>query len=75
MSSLDAVLQPTTQTIYDLFNGRIQFIVPVYQRAYVWNVSQSLDATSDRRLGISGPSDRLTAPEAVTRLPHCLRRS
>lgn len=29
--------QPTTQTIYDLFNGRIQFIVPVYQRAYVWN--------------------------------------
>jgi hypothetical protein len=31
------VQQPTTQTIYDLFNGRIQFIVPVYQRAYVWN--------------------------------------
>ena len=29
--------QPTTQTVYDLFNGRIQFIVPVYQRAYVWN--------------------------------------
>jgi uncharacterized protein with ParB-like and HNH nuclease domain len=31
------VQQPTTQTIYDLFNGRIQFVVPVYQRAYVWN--------------------------------------
>jgi hypothetical protein len=31
------VQQPTTQTIYDLFNGRIQFIVPVYQRAYIWN--------------------------------------
>ncbi|MEO6795904.1 MAG: DUF262 domain-containing protein, partial [Candidatus Dormibacter sp.] len=29
--------QPTTQTVYDLFNGRIQFQVPVYQRAYVWN--------------------------------------
>ena len=27
--------QPTTQTVYDLFNGRIRFIVPVYQRAYV----------------------------------------
>lgn len=31
------MLQPSTPSIYDLFNGRIQFIVPVYQRAYVWN--------------------------------------
>lgn len=29
--------QPQTQTVYDLFNGRIQLVVPVYQRAYVWN--------------------------------------
>ena len=33
--------QPTTQTVYDLFNGRIQFIVPVYQRAYVWNAEEN----------------------------------
>jgi hypothetical protein len=35
------VQQPTTQTIYDLFNGRIQFIVPVYQRAYIWNEAEN----------------------------------
>lgn len=35
------VQQPTTQTIYDLFNGRIQFIVPVYQRAYIWNEEEN----------------------------------
>jgi hypothetical protein len=35
------VQQPTTQTVYDLFNGRIQFIVPVYQRAYVWNEAEN----------------------------------
>jgi hypothetical protein len=35
------VQQPTTQTVYDLFNGRIQFIVPVYQRAYVWNEEEN----------------------------------
>ncbi len=29
--------QPETQTVWDLFNGRVQFVVPVYQRAYVWN--------------------------------------
>jgi hypothetical protein len=30
--------QPQTQTVYDLFNSdRVQFVVPVYQRAYVWN--------------------------------------
>jgi hypothetical protein len=34
---LVAMQQPTTQTLYDLFNGRTQFVVPVYQRAYVWN--------------------------------------
>lgn len=33
--------QPTTQTIYDLFNSRIQFQVPVYQRAYVWNEAEN----------------------------------
>ena len=27
--------------MYDLFNGRIQFIVPVYQRAYVWNEEEN----------------------------------
>src|SRR5438034_5294580 len=37
----DTVQQPTTQTVYDLFNGRIQFIVPVYQRAYVWNEAEN----------------------------------
>ncbi|HEV7678915.1 MAG TPA: DUF262 domain-containing protein [Candidatus Dormibacteraeota bacterium] len=33
--------QPTTQTIYELFNSRIQFRVPVYQRAYVWNETEN----------------------------------
>jgi hypothetical protein len=27
--------------VYDLFNGRIQFMVPVYQRAYVWNEAEN----------------------------------
>jgi hypothetical protein len=36
-----AVEQPTTQSVYDLFNGRIQFVVPVYQRAYVWNEAEN----------------------------------
>lgn len=31
--TLYAVEQPTQQTIYGLFSGRIQFQVPVYQRA------------------------------------------
>ena len=34
--------QPTTQSVYDLFNGRIQFLVPVYERAYVWNRGREL---------------------------------
>ncbi|WP_433803396.1 DUF262 domain-containing protein [Actinomycetospora sp. CA-084318] len=33
--------QPSTQTVYDLFNGRIQFIVPVYQRPYVWKQEEN----------------------------------
>jgi len=33
--------QPTTQTVFDLFNGRIQFVVPVYQRAYIWNEEEN----------------------------------
>lgn len=48
---------PTTQTVYDLFNGRIQFIVPVYQRAYVWNEEENwavmwddIGDTADRHL-------------------------
>jgi len=29
---------PETQTVYDIFNdARIQYVVPVYQRAYGWN--------------------------------------
>ena len=28
---------PSTQTVYELFNNSIQFLVPTYQRAYVWN--------------------------------------
>lgn len=39
--AFDTVQQPTTQTVYDLFNGRIQFMVPVYQRAYVWNEAEN----------------------------------
>jgi hypothetical protein len=35
------VQQPSTQNIYELFNGRIQFQVPVYQRAYVWNEEEN----------------------------------
>ncbi len=27
---------PETQTLYDIFNGRIQYVVAVYQRPYVW---------------------------------------
>jgi hypothetical protein len=33
--------QPQTQVVYDLFNGRVQFVVPVYQRAYVWNANDN----------------------------------
>jgi hypothetical protein len=33
--------QPQTQMVYDLFNGRVQFVVPVYQRAYVWNANDN----------------------------------
>lgn len=39
--TLYAVEQPTQQTIYGLFSGRIQFQVPVYQRAYVWNEDEN----------------------------------
>jgi hypothetical protein len=31
---------PKTQTVYDLFNSRIQFRVPAYQRADVWNEAE-----------------------------------
>lgn len=32
---------PATQTVYHLFNSRIRFLIPVYQRAYVWNEKEN----------------------------------
>lgn len=54
--------QPSTQTVYELFNGRIQFQVPVYQRAYVWNEEENWGALWD---DIADTARRhLDAPEA-----------
>lgn len=54
--------QPSTQTVYELFNGRIQFQVPVYQRAYVWNEEENWGALWD---DIADTADRhLDDPEA-----------
>lgn len=32
---------PKTQNVYELFNNRIQFVVPPYQRAYVWSEDEN----------------------------------
>lgn len=32
---------PETQELYDIFNGRIQYVVPIYQRAYVWSEEEN----------------------------------
>jgi hypothetical protein len=62
--------QPTTQTLYDLFNGRIQFIVPVYQRAYVWNEAENWAVMWD---DISDTANRYLAdPTAHVRQRHFL---
>ncbi len=54
--------QPSTQTVYELFNGRIQFQVPVYQRAYVWNEEENWGVLWD---DIADTADRhLDDPEA-----------
>lgn len=54
--------QPSTQTVYELFSGRIQFQVPVYQRAYVWNEEENWGALWD---DIADTADRyLEDPEA-----------
>lgn len=54
--------QPSTQTVYELFNGRIQFQVPVYQRAYVWSEEENWAALWD---DIADTTDRyLDDPEA-----------
>jgi len=64
------VQQPTTQTIYDLFNGRIQFQVPVYQRAYVWNEAENWAILWD---DIADTVNRyLDDPEAKTPQRHFL---
>ena len=56
---------PTTQTVYDLFNSRIQFVVPVYQRAYVWNETENWAVMWD---DIADIADRFIAdPAAQTR--------
>jgi Protein of unknown function DUF262/Protein of unknown function (DUF1524) len=62
--------QPTTQTVYDLFNGRIQFQVPVYQRAYVWNEDDNWAVMWD---DIADTADRYLAdPEAHVHNRHFL---
>src|SRR4051794_38150026 len=62
--------QPTTRTIYDLFNGRIQFQVPVYQRAYVWNEDENWAVLWD---DIADIADRYLAdPESHVRHRHFL---
>jgi hypothetical protein len=68
--TLPHVQQPTTQTVYDLFNGRIQFKVPVYQRAYVWNEAENWAVLWD---DIADTTDRYLAnPEAHIRNRHFL---
>ncbi len=62
--------QPSTQSVYDLFNGRIQFVVPVYQRAYVWTANQNWSVMWD---DIADTADRYLAnPEAHLRQKHFL---
>lgn len=62
--------QPTTQHVYDLFNGRIQFQVPVYQRAYVWNEEKNWAVLWD---DIADTANRyLDDPEAHVRHRHFL---
>ncbi len=66
----ETVQQPTTQTVYDLFNGRIQFIVPVYQRAYVWNEAENWGVLWD---DIADTAERYIAdPTAHIRYRHFL---
>lgn len=62
--------QPTQQTVYGLFNGRIQFQVPVYQRAYVWNEDENWGLLWD---DIADTATRyLEDPEAHARHRHFL---
>lgn len=62
--------QPTTQNVYDLFNGRIQFQVPVYQRAYVWSEAENWALLWD---DIADTATRyLEDPEAHARHRHFL---
>lgn len=62
--------QPTTQQVYDLFNGRVQFQVPVYQRAYVWNEEKNWAVLWD---DVADTADRyLDDPEAHVRHRHFL---
>jgi hypothetical protein len=64
------VKQPTTQRIFDLFNDRIQFQVPVYQRAYIWNEADNWVALWD---DIADTADRYLAdPEAQDPQRHFL---
>lgn len=68
--TLCAMEQPTQQTIYSLFNGRIQFQVPVYQRAYVWSEDKNWGLLWD---DIADTADRyLDDPEAHLRHRHFL---
>jgi len=64
------VEQPTTQHVYDLFNGRIQFQVPVYQRAYVWNQEENWAVLWDDIADTAGRY--LDNPEAHVRHRHFL---
>jgi uncharacterized protein with ParB-like and HNH nuclease domain len=62
--------QPTQQTIYSLFNGLIQFQVPVYQRAYVWSEDKNWGLLWD---DIADTANRyLDDPEAHLRHRHFL---
>jgi hypothetical protein len=64
------VEQPTQQTVYGLFSGRIQFQVPVYQRAYVWNEDDNWGLLWD---DIADTATRyLDDPEAHIRHRHFL---
>ncbi len=62
--------QPQTQTVFDLFNGRVQLVVPVYQRAYVWNEYENWSVLWDDITDVAGR--HLEHPAADPPLKHFL---
>lgn len=62
--------QPQTQTVFDLFNGRVQLVVPVYQRAYIWNEYENWSVLWDDITDIA--ARHFEDPEADPPLKHFL---